>query len=771
MSKLCIRYIEMTGLRLFSFLAFFIPGTLQCQLIQVSGQVKSIAGPVPMANILVVETGAGTVTDKDGRYSLSLTPGEYHLTTSFIGLKEQTRVVKVEGTENVVLNFYLEEGTSSLDEVTVSGTLTEVSRSESPVAVEVYSPTFFKKNPTPNLFEAISYINGVRPQINCNVCNTGDIHINGLEGPYTMVLIDGMPLVSGLGTVYGLMGIPNSMIQRTEVVKGPASSLYGSEAVGGLINVITKTPDQAPLFSFDAFVTSWQELNTDLSFRSRIGKHASVLTGVNLYNYTNPIDNNGDNFTDVTLQKRASIFQTWDLGKHNRVFTIAGRYFYEDRWGGEMNWTPEFKGGDEIYGESILTNRFELMGKYQLPFEENFMLWFSFNSHDQDSYYGNLAYFGDQQVGFTQLTWDKSLGRHELLAGTALRYTYYNDNTPATSVPSQYWLPGVFLQDNIFLSDKQNLLLGLRYDHHNEHGNILTPRIAYKWSWKPYHSIRLNAGTGFRVVSLFTEEHAALTGAREVIIEEALNPERSYNLNLNYLRKWYLTGGTYLSLDASAWHTRFSNQIIPDYDTDPNKIIYRNLNGHAVSQGLSLNMDVMLPNGLSARAGASWIDVRVTEPGENNQEESFRPVLTEQWTATWALSYRWYKKDLTFDYTGNLYGPMRLPLLGPLDPRKEYSPWWSIQNIQMNWAPRSKSWEIYGGIKNLLNFTPAANSIARPFDPFDKQVQFDPDGNVIPTPDNPYALSFDPTYVYAPNQGIRAFVGFRYRFTGDSSNP
>jgi outer membrane receptor for ferrienterochelin and colicins len=104
---------------------------------------------------------------------------------------------------------------------------------------------------------------------------------------------------------------------------------------------------------------------------------------------------------------------------------------------------------------------------------------------------------------------------------------------------------------------------------------------------------------------------------------------------------------------------------------------------------------------------------------------------------------------------------MRLPLLGELDDRAEYSPWWSIQNIQLTKRFSSK-WEVYSGVKNLLNFTPAANSIARSFDPFDENVVFESDGQVVPTTQNPNALTFDPTYVYAANQGIRAFLGFRY---------
>lgn len=182
----------------------------------------------------------------------------------------------------------LSNNSEMMNDVVISGTLKPVKRLESPVPVEIYTPVFLKKNPTSNVFEALQNVNGVRPQLNCNICNTGDIHINGLEGPYTMVTIDGMPIVSALSTVYGLSGIPNSLIDRIEVVKGPASSLYGSEAVGGLINIITKKPLNAPLFSADIFSTSWLENNVDLGWKSAVGKKAMTLVGINYYNYNQP---------------------------------------------------------------------------------------------------------------------------------------------------------------------------------------------------------------------------------------------------------------------------------------------------------------------------------------------------------------------------------------------------------------------------------------------------------------------------------------------------
>lgn len=647
----------------------------------------------------------------------------------------------------------------TLEDVVVTGTMKEVSKINSPVLVEVYTPAFFKKNPTANIFEAMQNINGVRPQINCNVCNTGDIHINGLEGPYTMVLIDGMPIVSSLSTVYGLSGIPNSIVERIELVKGPASSLYGSEAVGGLINIITKAPGDRVRAAADIMATSWQEYNTDLSISVPVTPKWHMLTGVNYFNYQKPIDKNQDNFTDVTLQNRISLFQKWNYKrKENRVASLAGRYLYEDRWGGEMNWTPQFRGGDSVYGESIYTKRWELIGKYQLPVREKLMLSFSYNNHNQNSVYGTTLYMARQNIAFGQLTWDKLIGKHDLLVGAALRNTYYDDNTAATLKPQNDWLPGIFLQDEYTFDPKHKLLMGFRYDHHNVHGNIFTPRLAYKWNVSPEHIIRLNAGTGFRVVNIFTEEHAALTGARTLSILHNLKPEQSYNVNVNYNRRIFTTQGHFLSFDLTGFYTYFTNRIVPDYETDVNKIIYDNLDGYAESKGISLNMDMNWTSGLKFMGGATLMSNTVTEKGVKKQQ-----LLTEKFTATWAVSYTIKPMQLSIDYTGNIYSPMRLPLLGADDPRSAYSPWWSLQNIQLTYKHNAKV-ELYAGIKNLLDWTPNRNNpfiIARSHDPFDKKVQYDGNGNILNTAENPYGLTFDPTYVYAPNQGRRFSAGIR----------
>ena len=673
------------------------------------------------------------------------------------------------------LDVLLEPSGNSLHEVVVTGTMRLVQRSASPVPVEVYTPKFFLRNPTPSLFDAMQMVNGVRPQLNCNICNTGDLHINGLEGPYTMVLIDGMPIVSSLASVYGLSGIPNSLVERIEVVKGPASSLYGSEAIGGLINVITKNPDKAPSLAVDVSGTSWEEYNMDLGLKYRMGEKATGLLGINYFKYDRPTDRNHDHFTDLTLQDRISVFNKINFKrKHGRQASIAIRYVNENRWGGEMNWNKNFRGGDSVYGESIYTSRIEVLGNYQLPVKEKMVFSYSVNQHDQNSVYGSVSFIARQQVAFSQLTWEKDLHNHGLLAGAVARYTWYDDNTTATydnlnnkEIPDKILLPGIFVQDEISLNPRHKLLLGARYDYDKRHGHILTPRFAYKFTPSAANVFRFNAGTGYRVVNIFTEDHAALTGARKVVIGEKLKPERSINANVNYLKKIHGKRGL-ITIDLSAWYTHFTNKIIADYTSNTQEIRFNNLDGYSVSKGLSANLEFVHTSSLRVSAGTTLMDVSITTRDQSGKMNTRKQLLTESWAGNWTVSYTVRPLRLSVDYTGNIYGPMDLPLLGPLDPRSPKSPVWSIQNIQLS-KKLSKEFEIYTGIKNLLDWTPAKNApfiIAGASDPFDKKVLFDNSGQAVPTADNPYGLTFDPNYVYAANQGRRVFLGLRYTLGG-----
>lgn len=741
----------------FLFIFFCIQVALS-QDFSVSGTVLFSGKPVESASILIKDSSVGATTDAEGHFTIRFSNIDNpKLFISYLGKKSRVFPILSNIEDLGIIELKLDE---TLDEVVVSGTLKPVSKLDSPVPVEVYSKSFFKANPTSLVFEALENVNGIRPQLNCNVCNTGDIHINGQEGSYTMILIDGLPIVSGLSTVYGLSGIPQSLIERVEIVKGPASTLYGSEAIGGIINLITKLPENTSKLSIDSFASGWGELNTDVGYKYTLSKRSTGLLGINYFNYSNPIDNNNDGFTDLTLQDRFSIFNKFSLGDN---FEFAARYVYEDRWGGQMSWMPQNRGGNLIYGESIYTSRFEVFGNYQ--FNETVSFQFSFNDHHQNSVYGTTIFNADQTIGFGQMTWNRNFKKNTLLLGLAYRYTYYDDDTTATfnefsrtNSASVMHLPGVFVQNQVSINSNNTLLVGLRYDYNSLHGSLFTPRLNYKINNHDKTSIlRISAGTGFRVAQVFTEDHASLTGAREVVFLDDLDPEESWNVNINYLKKFYLQQGAILDLDLSVFKTQFSNKIIPDYDTDPNKIIYANLNGKSISQGISLNFNILAPGGFRINMGATYVDTNILDDGTKKL-----PYLTERFQGVWKIEKKWNSSQLIFDLTGSTLGPLKLPTLSNLDPRPIFSSSFSIVNVQLT-KILNGGIEAYGGLKNIFNFTPPANSIARAFDPFDKQVVFDDKGYALATPDNPFALTFDPSYVFASNQGIRFFMGMRWK--------
>jgi len=687
-----------------------------------------------------------------GKFEIAISTGDTVVCTA-IGYE---KTIFVFDNEQSFFTITMRPVAGSLGDVVVSGTLRQVTKLQSPIPIESYSARFFKKNPTPNIFEALTIVNGVQPQLNCNVCNTGDIHINGMEGPYTMILIDGMPIVSSLSTVYGLSGIPNSLVKRIEVVKGPASTLYGSDAVGGLINIITKDAFTANRFSADINATSTGEMGADIATVIHAGKNAGLL-GVNLYNYWTKQDVNNDNFTDVTQQRRVSLFNKWDFDRKNSLpASLAWRLFTEERWGGELNWNRNFKGSDSIYGESIATNRAEVIGNIGIT--TPLLFEYSYNYHNQDSYYGKVKYAASQHTAFAQLRWNKTLGRHNLLAGVPFKYIWYDDNTVATSKagrnqPAISTTTSLFVQNEIKWSPAFTTLLGLRYELTNVQGSVLAPRLAIKWEINEQHTLRLSTGNGFRIVNLFTEDHAALTGAREVVITNNLKPEQSWNANVNYAGQLSKSWG-FIGLDASLFYTYFTNKILPDYNTDPQKIFYDNLDGYAVSKGITGNVDISTRKGFKSLLGFTLMDVYAVEKGKREQQYN-APKLT----VTYALSYTMRKWNTAFDLTGKLFSPQRLPVF-PNDFRPAYSPWFSLMNLQATKKINS-SLEIYASVKNLLNFIPK-NPILHPDDPFDKPggKYFLTDGTPNPV-SNPNNFTFDPNSSYAPMQGIKGMLGVR----------
>ena len=536
-------------------------------------------------------------------------------------------------------------------------------------------------------------------------------------------------------------GIPTSLIKQIEVIKGPSSTLYGTEAVAGVINIFTKKPDDVSLIEFDAFFNSDHEINLDFAYAPKM-KNMDMLFSGNLYSMTNFIDEvgdsiGGDGFTDIPFSNRLSLFNRWSFKRKSRkALDFSFKYYNEDRYGGVKEWTEVYRGSDSIYGESIYTIRIELTGTYQFPFQENIRVDASYNFHHQDSYYGDTKYEAWQEVYFANFLWDKKIClNHDFLMGYTHRFQTYIDSTFA-NVNEKKFIPGFFVQDEMKLRNNLSLLAGLRADHHKEHGLIYSPRLNVKWNPVTYTTVRLNGGTGFRIVNLFTEDHAALTGARDVYIVEDLNPEESYNINLN-INHVFALGSSSGTIDFDAFYTYFTNKILPDYETNVNQIIYANLDGFSISRGVVFNVQQNFEIPLSINAGGTFLDIYSIDENGVEEEELFAPSFS----GVFSMSYQLENHNVSIDWTGKVYGPMNLPSYDEPFNRAETSPWFTLQHLQLKKMFNSQL-SSYFGVKNIFDYT---------------------QDSPLVDPENPFGDNFDTAYAYGPMQGRRFVLGLSYK--------
>ncbi len=728
------------------------------------GEVKDDGNAIPGATVRLLDTDFATVSDSDGQFSIDDIPkGDYQLEVRFVGFKPHIEKLTLDKSiQN--LQISLKESLLTYDEVVVTGTMQPTFVSQSPVKIDVVTSNYLQTylpSAASSIVEGISLVNGVQEVVACGVCFTNSISINGLPGPYTAVLMDGSPIYGNLASVYGLNGIPSMIIDRFEVIKGPSSTLYGSEAVGGVINIITKDPKNQSPVSIDVMGTSHMESFGNLSFAPKLGKSNGFI-GFN-YAYINDFDDqNADGFSDNVNLDRLSFFTKWDIArKSGKQFDIAAKYYYEDRRNGVREFLTdrnylELRGDDQVYGESIFTKRAELFGTYTLPWVSNFNLKYSLSTHDQDSYYGSDYYQASQDIMFANLIWNHSKDDHEILAGLTNRYQVYDDNTIATSsnnvnAPQKQFIPGVFAQDEWAATSRLTFLGGARLDHYSEHGFIFAPRLNIKYKPGEWTTLRSNFGTGFRVVNLFTEDHAFVTGQREVVIEEELMPEESYNFSFN-LNHVYVIGNSQGMVDVDAFYTYFTNKITPNYDVQ-DQIIYANSSGYAVSKGVGVNIQHQFSFPLAFNLGVNIQEVTEHEGGGVDEIE-FSPRSSGVFTANYSIK----RISLNLSYTASYTGLMKLPEVYDLDengdPLSESRPTtsnhFSIHNFQVS-KDLSQGFSLYAGVQNLFNY----------IQPWSPLTGFN-DPNTRPG----FSDNFDTAYAYSPIHGREVYLGVKWRLPG-----
>ncbi len=493
-------------------------------------------------------TTIAVMTDATGHFFMKNLPeGDAIVIVSSVGYKTLEVPVTLKKGNTINLKMRIKQDAISLDGVVVSANRNATKRRLAPALVNVVTLETFDVTNSPTLAEGLNFQPGVRVENDCQNCGFTQVRINGLEGPYTQILMDSRSIFSALTGVYGLEQIPASMVERIEVMRGGASALYGSSAIAGTINVITKEP----IRNSGSVSHTISNLSNSGTFDNQTSLNLSLVTddhkaGVYIFGQNRErsgYDHDGDGFTEVPEMQAQTIgFRSFLKTSDYTKLTAEYHHMEEHRRGGDqLNLPAHMTNLTEEISHSI--NGGGLTFDIFSPDEkQHTSIYVSAQDTDRDSYYGgyghthglNLLVGGQYNYNFDNLLFMPSV----LTAGAEYSYESLEDESYEYnhSLNQTVNIASAFAQ-NEWKNEKFSFLLGARLDKHRFiDGAIFSPRVNFRYNPTENVNIRLGYGQGFRAPQAFDEDlHIGNVSERISIIEidPNLKEEKSHSLSLS----------------------------------------------------------------------------------------------------------------------------------------------------------------------------------------------------------------------------------------------
>ena len=513
---------------------------------------KKTGEHLPFINVLLKGTTIGTTTDNSGHYFLKNLPeGKFTLEYKALGYKTISKEVTLKKGKTLEINVELEEDQIALDGVVVSANRAETSRRLAPTLVNVLDAKVFTTTNAVNLAQALNFQPGVRVETNCQNCGFQQVRINGLDGPYTQILIDSRPIFSALSGVYGLEQIPANMIERVEVMRGGGSALFGSSAIAGTINIITKEPlrNSGELSHTLTSIggTSAFDNNTTLnaSLVSENGKAGLYLFGQN--RHRSGFDQDGDGFTELPKLKNQTVgFRSYLKTSTYSKLTFEYHHMNEYRRGGNLLDRPPHEADIAEQLEHSIDGgglKFDLFSK---DYKHKWSVFTSAQNTDRDSYYGtnqdpnaygkttDLTVMAGTQYAYS---FDKFLFMpSDLTAGLEYSFDHLKDEMIGYNrfTNQKVHIESAFLQ-NEWKNKRWSFLIGGRLDKHNLIDHVIfSPRANLRYNPTENINLRFSYSSGFRAPQAFDEDlHVENVGGNVAMVELAdnLKEERSQSLS------------------------------------------------------------------------------------------------------------------------------------------------------------------------------------------------------------------------------------------------
>ena len=699
---------------------------------RIAGHVieKDTEENIPYAAILIVGTDLGATSDEGGHFSFDdLKAGKYTLRVSSVGYITQEKEVIVSDNSTSLLHIQMVPDNFMTEEVVVSANRNEVSRKEAPVVVNVLSQKLFETVNSPDLAKSLNYQSGVRVENNCQNCTFPQVRINGLEGPYSQILINSRPVMSALSGVYGLEQIPVNMIERIEVVRGGGSALFGANAVAGTINIITKDP-----------INNSFQVNTNFtnmggkSWEQYMGGNVSLVSEDNTYGIAmyetyrnrNPYDRDDDGFSEV--------------GKLNSN-TFGLRAYYRpthfNRISLEYHTTNEFRRGgnkfDKQPHESDITEQTKHIinsggvtyDQYIGEYRHKISLFTSIQHVDRNSYYG--AEQDANAYGKTDdLTWMAGVmyvGNYDNFLFAPSVFTSgieYNHNALHDimtgydrDMKQDVRIASAFVQ-NEWKINRLTILAGARLDKHNLIDNLIfSPRINLLYKPNDALQARMTWSTGFRAPQAYDEDlHLTAVGGENVqtILADGLKEERSnsFSGSIDYTTHF---GHWQANLLAEAFYTDLSDVFVIE-SISPAIQERRNGDGARV---YGVNIDAKVAHGKEATFQLGFTAQRSLYKSNEvwTELEDGTPLTTKRMTRT-PDYYGYFTftsepfKNFGFSLSGIYTGSMQVPhFAGYIEQdRMETTPDFFDCNFKLNYTFLLKEHvklQLNAGVQNIFD--------------------------------------------------------------------
>ena len=695
--------------------------------------VKGTEESIPFATVMILGTNRGAVSNEEGQFEFrKLAAGKYTLRVQVMGYKTQEKTITVSAEATSVVHFQMEEVSFTTDEVVVSANRNEVSRKAAPVVVNVMSAKLFETVNSTDLAKSLNFQSGLRVENNCQNCGFPQVRINGLAGRYSQILSYSRPIVSALSGVYGLEQIPVNMIERVEVVRGGGSALFGANAVGGTINIITKDPINN---SFQ--VASTMSNMNGKSWEQYMGGNVSLVAKDNSYGIAlyetyrnrNPYDADGDGFSE--------------LGKLN-MNTFGMRAYYRPNYFSRINveyhTTNEFRRGGNKFNlqphEADITEQTKhIINSGGVSYDRywgekhKMSVYGSIQHTDRNSYYGaqkdmnaygktnDLTWVvGGMYVGnmdrcffapatFTGGVEYQSNSLHDVMTG------YHRD------MQQDVRIAGGFVQ-NEWRLNRWTMLVGARLDKHNliDHP-IFSPRVNFLYKPNDNLQARLTYSTGFRAPQAYDEDlHVTAVGGEGVQIRlaDGLREERSnsfsgsvdWSFPMGHWQSNILLEGFYTDL-----HHVF---VLEDIGEDQNGDKIKERRNGSGAKVYGVNLDAKVAHGREAQLQLGFTVQRSrynraevwTSEGEEEQTTKRMPRTPDYYgyfTFTSAPL-----KNFDFSLSGTYTGKMIVPhMAGYIEKsRMEHTPQFMDLNLKLNYTFVLKDhikMQVNGGVQNIFN--------------------------------------------------------------------